>query len=757
MASAVLRVSFEDGRHLDLDGEGPMSVGRAPDAELRSDDLRVSRHHGRIERRGTEWWFVDQSTTGTFDPLGQPLSEVCLRDSTSIRLGATQGPLLTVSSGPLSSDRVVIGRGTECDMVLASVAVSRRHAEVVRVPGGWQINDLESANGTFVNGERVLSSLLSESDRVTIGTETFAFDSGALVRAIEPSTTSVSIRGVRVTLPDGTVIVDDVSFESGSATMTAILGPTGAGKSSLLKALTGNWIPSSGAVVVAGRDLYENFEELRLRIGYVPQDDIVHPQLTVHQALRFGADLRLPDDTSAADIEAVITRTCAELGLTDHMHKQVRKLSGGQRKRVSVALELLTEPDLMFLDEPTSGLDPGYEASIMALLRGLADAGRTILVVTHTTSSLDLCDQVVYLGTGGWVGYAGPPEGALPALGVDNHPAAFRRLESPNPAPRTHQQTPETSSKSEVTSIYPTGVRQQVETLVRRIIAVLWSDRRGLLVLAGSAAVPAGLLAALVGGGALSLDRSGPPSSAARTLVSGLIITAGVIGAANGLREIVKELPIYHRERAAGLRRGAYLSSKVLGLGAVTVTQSVILVLIATSFAAPTAGNLLPGRVELILDASTTGLVSLLFGLFISAFVTSSEKALALIPVVFIVFWLFSGTVPDLAQRPVLNELGYAVPSNWGMAAGASTTDLLTAERCGEEATVQPDVATPKKVCDERWTHSGWQWIFDLIVLVALGGVAFLGADWALARKEALPSLRRDHIVGRSVRSIRTR
>lgn len=395
----------------------------------------------------------------------------------------------------------------------------------------------------------------------------------------------------------------------------------------------------------------------------------------------------------------------------------------------------------------------------MRLLRRIADSGCTVVVVTHSTASLGLCDQVVYLGTGGWVGYAGPPAAALATLGVADQPAAFRLLEqapgngSGPPQGAVEEAAEPDGPAFDAGPVHPTSASTQFGTLLRRSATILASDPRALGVLAASALVPGVLLALVVGPGSFSLDGSGTPGSG-RTLLTGVIIAAGVIGAANGLREIVKELPIYQRERVAGLRRSAYLASKFVALGALTVIQTGLLVGVSSALSAPGSGNLLPAHLELLGAATGTAVVSLLLGLFISAMVDSSEKALAMIPVVFVLLWILSGTVSDLADTPLLSQVAYLSPSNWGAAAGASAVDLMSLDGCRDAAA--PSGGTPPS-CDARWGHSIVQYGFDLLVLSLLGVTAYLATDWALARRELLPQLRRQHLVGGITRGVRAR
>ena len=264
-----------------------------------------------------------------------------------------------------------------------------------------------------MNGQQISRTVLSDDDLLTIGTHTFVFSGGTLEEYSVTDDTSLDAIGLAVTASGGAKLLQDVSFSLPSRSVLAVVGPSGAGKTTLLGALTGTLTPSSGQVSFAGRDLHESYDEFRSRIGVVPQDDLVHPQLTPRSELELTAALRLPTDIGRDGRSARVREVLAELGLQQRADLQIAKLSGGQRKRVSVGTELLTQPTLLFLDERTSGLDPGNEQQVMTVLRELADGGRIVVVVTHATQSLDLADRMLFLARGGRVAYFGPPDEAL--------------------------------------------------------------------------------------------------------------------------------------------------------------------------------------------------------------------------------------------------------------------------------------------------------------------------------------------------------
>lgn len=263
---------------------------------------------------------------------------------------------------------VTIGRAPDNDIVVSDVLASRQHATLALTPHGTEIRD-GSINGTFVNGTRMGSAILTEGDVITIGNVDLVFSGSTLIPHSKATTRTggLEVRGVTFTVDNGKQLLDDISLSARPGTLTAIIGGSGAGKTTLARLIAGYARPSSGSVTFQGHDIHAEYASLRSRIGMVPQDDVVHRQLTVNQALGYAAELRLPPDTGKSDRARVVTQVLEELDLTKHADTRVDKLSGGQRKRASVALELLTGPSLLVLDEPTSGLDPALDHQVMMM------------------------------------------------------------------------------------------------------------------------------------------------------------------------------------------------------------------------------------------------------------------------------------------------------------------------------------------------------------------------------------------------------
>ncbi|UXY26722.1 ABC transporter ATP-binding protein/permease [Streptomyces sp. HUAS TT20] len=635
-----------------------------------------------------------------------------------------------------------IGRALENELVVSDLQVSRHHAEFHVTPDGrFEIRDLGSHNGTYVNGQPIAkggSQLLGPTDIVGVGHSTFRIVGDRLEEFVDTGEVSFSARHLTVTVDGGKQILKDVSFGVPEKSLIAVIGPSGSGKSTLLKALTGYRPANQGEVLYDNRNLYKQFAELRQRIGLVPQDDILHKELTVKKALKYAAKLRFPADTTPAERESRIDEVLRELKLDIHKEKKVTSLSGGQRKRVSVALELLTKPSLIFLDEPTSGLDPGMDRDVMQLLRGLADDGRTVLVVTHSVAELAICDKLLVMAPGGSVAYFGPPEEALNFFGYDTWADVFSAFENYRDydwagrwkgsqhyqmyaadidavAPQAVQMPPMQAMKPPK----PQGWMSQFVTLVRRYVSVIASDKGFLALMV--------ILPAVLGAVSLLIDAdkgllpnpANPqtgriiPNGTATTVLLILAVGACFAGAANSVRELIKERVIYERERATGLSRSAYLMSKVFVLGMITVFQGLLVGVIGfTSREIPKEGLVLGGAtiVELSVPIMALGFTSMMFGLIISSLVKTAEKTMPLLVMFAIIQVVFTGCLFTLHGSIGVNEFSYLMPSRWAVAAAGATLDFNK-------------ISPPKDGAgtDPLWDHTVGAWGVDMAALIALG------------------------------------
>ncbi len=731
-------------------------VGRDPLSDIVIDDARVSWHHAVLRPNADHWTLWDEnSTNGTYAD-GRRVHEWDVGPGSVIRFGnPSDGPSavladrpppaperpssvsLPAATGtfrqpttvrPLPARMVGIGRGDDNDLVVDDLIVSRRHAELRALPDGtYEIVDLGSHNGTFLNGQPVTRARIDEGDIVGIGHSAFCLVGDQLQEYVDTGEVSLDVQDLSVTVDKGRkTLLDRVSFPVGEKCLLAVVGPSGAGKSTLLNALTGQRPADQGTVLYDGRDLYRDYAELRQRIGLVPQDDILHAQLTVRRALTYAAELRFPQDTAKAERRARVDEVVRELGLEQRVGQPIHSLSGGQRKRVSVALELLTKPSLLFLDEPTSGLDPGMDRSVMHMLRGLADDGRTVIVVTHSVLSLDVCDRLLVLAPGGKIAYYGPPDETLAFFGYEQWPEAFEAFErdrerdwagdyltslqhrqyivNSTAQPHMGQADPTPGTVSRPPKAQSWG--SQLGTLVRRYAAALSADRTFLAIMIALPFVM-GAMARALAGSKLTQETA---MNALLILCVGGVLT----GAANAVRELVKERVIYQRERAVGLSRSAYLMSKVVVLGTITVLQAVVLTLVAllgVDLNAPGGeGVLMSPLVEITVAVALLSFTAMMLGLLVSAMVRKEEVTMPLLVLLAIVQVVFCGALLKLDGVPGIEQLSWLVPSRWALGAMAGTIGL---------ARLVPGDLT----ADPLFKHSVGVWLLNMGMLVVLSAV----------------------------------
>ncbi|WP_280497053.1 ATP-binding cassette domain-containing protein [Nocardia asiatica] len=642
-----------------------------------------------------------------------------------VRARASTAPIARADRIPQTG--LGIGRTTDNQIVVNDPLASRKHARLVASAEGLVIEDLGSANGTFVNGHRQQRAVLRERDIITVGNVDFVVQQGTLVHRQKPvAEQGLAVHGVGFTVEGNKQLLVDVNMSASRGTLTALIGPSGAGKSTLSRLIAGTTRPSGGVVTFEGRNLHAEYEALRSRIGMVPQDDVLHRQLTVRQALGFAAELRLPRDNSKADRQKVIDAVLQELSLTEHADTRVDRLSGGQRKRASVALELLTGPSLLILDEPTSGLDPALDRQVMVMLRELADAGRVVIVVTHSVAHLDMCDQVLLLAPGGKTAYCGNPAGVGAALGTsdwaeifanvaanpDQAFAAYRSRQAFAPPPPPPQQpygsagSPPQSSRG-----------KQFSTLARRQVRLILADRGYLTFLVILPFILGGLSLVVPGKngfqrGALKAlpDGSFVPEGGSETqqLLVVLILGACFMGSTLTVRDLVGERTIFHRERAVGLLPSAYLMAKIAVFSSTALLQSAVLVgIVLAGKKRPGEGAVLAsGSAELYIDIALTAICCVVVGLLLSSLAKSNEQVMPLLVVAIMAQLVMAGGLIPVTGRVVLEQVSWLFPARWGYASGASTVNIRALF-----LNAQPDTL---------WQHKPEIWALNVGVLLLI-------------------------------------
>ncbi len=749
MTGTALLIGTPDGERRIGPEEQVLRIGRDPLCRIVIEDPRVSREHVEVRFLDGGWRLRDLgSSNGTY-AAGARVDELDLARPHQIRLGAADGPAVTLrpetavpsfeagrvpSATYRAAHRTRIGRGPDNDIVLADLQVSRHHADLLRTGTGLRLVDLGTRNGTFVNGRRIDEADLRTGDLLSFGRHQLVVDGTQLREYVDTGRVSLRVDGLGVTVAGGRRLLDRVGFELGECSLLAVVGPSGAGKSTLLGALTGYRPANEGAVVYQGRDLYAEYDDLRQRIGLVPQDDILHTALTVRRALRYAAALRFGADVSTAEREQRIDEVIGQLGLTAQADQRIDTLSGGQRKRTSVALELLTEPSLLFLDEPTSGLDPSLDRDVMVSLRDLADRGRTVVVVTHSPLHLNVCDRVLVLGRGGKVAYFGPPGDLLPFFGASEYADVFKQVyDDPDGWAARHTDTMTLRPAAGSAPANPPaeappprqGWWRQLAILARRMTAVTLADRMYAALLLGLPLGLAALLYVIPGddGFARPHNPLGRSAEAAQLAVV-LIIGAVFFGLAGGVRELVRERAIYRRERAVGLAPGAYLGSKVLVFAAVNGVQAALFVLVGLA-GRPGARDALAlpwPLAELIVVVWLTALVSTVTGLLVSAYVSTGEQTMPVLVGLVMAQLVLCGGLFAVVGRAGVEQLSWLAPARWGYAAAAATVDLRSLE-------LNPSG-------DALWRHTAAAWWWAMGVLALQGAAVTAAGRWALRRHE---------------------
>ncbi len=624
--------------------------------------------------------------------------------------------------------RLMVGRAPNNDIRVDGLLISNHHALFIREPGGVFVEDRRSSNGVYVNGVRISGRRpVQLHDVVQIGSFLFQADPVAGVSVFD-TRSKMRIDAIDITRiarnrsgPGTIMLLDDVDLTIQPNEFVGLLGTSGAGKSTLMNALNGMSPTTSGRVLINNLDLYQHLDSLKQSIGYVPQEDIIHRELTIQRTLYYVARLRLSRDVPNQEIDQIIGQVLDVTGLTERRDVPVAQLSGGQRKRVSIAVELITKPSVIFLDEPTSGLDPATEDKIMRLFRQIAESGHTVILTTHAMENVSLFDKIVVLMRGKLIFYGTPAEG-LEFVGASSFKDLYDKLEAPienqmsrmlalSPRATKEQKRAYEENRNQIaeavaqdwrqrfhsTEIYQRNVveplsgverggkatpvskrragiidsARQWATLATRYFEILATDKTNLTILLAQAPL-IGLLTYLV-----------VSSEAPRDFPFFLLALVAIwFGASVTAREIVKERAVYKRERMVNLSLLPYIGSKLFVLSLIVGTQCVLL--FGTLKILHFAGLMfLPGvlgGLPQLLVVVLTGIVGVALGLFISAIVKTSEMATSLVPLILIPQILFCGLVG--VPQGLAKAVGAVMPATWAFdeLKQLSTLDTLREE-----------------------------------------------------------------------------
>lgn len=757
----------------DLAGD-EVTLGRAPGNTIVVASDVISRQHMVFRRTGTTYTAFDTGSANGFTVNGARPASHQLCDGDVLDIAGEVALLFTLqvaaeidgrveeqASAPGPGQALTVGRDPACELCLSHPAISLVHARITGAAGGRAIiEDLGSTNGTYVNGERLAKGeqrALQPADVVFVGPVRLHI-SGAAVRS-EDSSRSIRLTALRLQkqVSPTANLLQDISLVVEPQEFVAVVGVSGSGKSTLVGALSGLRPATGGDVFLNGVSLYSHFEAFRTLLGYVPQDDILHPELPVGRALAYAAELRLPDDFSPAERQARVDSALATLGLEERREVPVGRLSGGQRKRVSIGAELLTQPGLFFLDEATSGLDPGTESQLMRLLRKLADDGNTILLITHATKNVMMCDKVLFLARGGHLAYFGPPDRALTYFGVDDFDGIYELLEShespaawsarfrASPEHREFVSKPLAGAAAPGTNeafapgagraIAPpaagrtSGALRQFKVLSQRYFDITRRDRVNLALM--FALAPALAAIDLVAWDRSVLDAQRGVGSRAMTMLFLSALIPFIVGSLSFVREIVKEAAIYTRERAVALLIWPYLGSK-MAIAAVLAFYHAGALFAFKLIAVEFPGLETSGYAMLYITLVLAVMSAVMWGLLISALTRREEQAMMLVIGVVVLQIVFSGgllPLSDLGFAGVV--LGGVTSSAWAFKALAAIAGVSKNGCTGDFAACEvpgiPALGTPaERTLAYQGVDDQFGGVLDANVLVCWGAMVAL-------------------------------
>jgi ABC transport system ATP-binding/permease protein len=636
-----------------------------------------------------------------------------------------QQPQLLMQLAFDGKPQLSIGRAQDNDIQLDGLQISNHHARLWKDGNTVFIEDAGSTNGVYINGNRISGRRpIQNQDIVQIGPFVLQAEAQRGVAIFDTrSKTRIDVIDITKVVKNrsgsGMIkLLDDIDLTIQPNEFVGLLGPSGAGKSTLMDSMNGMRPASNGSILINNLDLYQHLDSIKQSIGYVPQDDIIHRELTVYRTLYYVARLRLSRDVSTAEIDQIVSEVMDVTGLAERRDVPVGQLSGGQRKRVSIAVELITKPSVIFLDEPTSGLDPATEEKIMRLFRQIAESGRTVILTTHAMENVRLFDKIVVMMRGKLVFYGAPQE-ALAHIKADSFKDLYDKLEDPidervsrmgllGPDASQGQKQEFKLRKEQISEevaeewklrfqkteqyqrnivqplsglkrdghvaaparrrVTVTDALRQWATLARRYMEVLGRDKFNLLILFGQAPIVAFMTYLVV-------DKDQPRDFPFFVLA----LVAVWFGTSVAAREVIRERAVYNRERMVNLGLMPYIGSKLLVLSLIVGLQCVLLfgsLKIFDLLGLMSMPGYLLGLPQVIVMIMT-GMVGIALGLFVSAVVKTSEMATSIVPLILIPQILFSGLV-GVPQGFAVKAVGAFMPATWSFDEMKQLSDLDT-------------------------------------------------------------------------------
>lgn len=671
--------------------------GRGTNNDIVLNSLLVSPNHGFFEIINGKVKIVDNSSVNGIFVNDNKVVEAFLKDGDAIKIDNPIEPLsigviMIVTLGEnvnewqqfdmTSKDTITIGRNSSSDIVINHVSVPLNIANIYVQNNNFILVPSLSTNNILVNGKSISNSLLLKNrDVILIADAKLIFDNGHIYYQLYS-------RGVEIEAVDimKTVRVKgkkkDISFHVSMSIkpgeFVAFVGGSGAGKTTFMNCISGVSKPTSGSVYINGNDLFKNYSVLKKIIGYVPQSDIVFDDLTLYDMLKYSANLRMPDDLSIKDREARIEEVLKIVELSDKKDVMIRSLSGGQRKRASIAVELLADPKLFFLDEPTSGLDPGTERNLMNILKKMTKMGKTIILVTHNTLNLHLCDKICFFGKGGKLCFMGTPSETLQFFNVsdfvdiynlinDDVDSWYNKFNSIN--------TFKKSSNQIVSKFYKNNKNKrsffkQFITLSKRYIKTIVNDKQMLLLLLLQSPFIAYMFAIV------APDDMFEGYETTKMMLFSMTIAAIWLGTLNSIQVICKEKAILKREYMADLKLSAYFASKLVVQVIICAIQSFlfITVFMAAFGFVPDNGIITSWPLEMMFTFFLITVSSTCLGLLLSTLSKNTSNAVMLAPITLIPQLVLNGSFIEL--NGILEKISFFILDKWAIQLFGISCDL---------------------------------------------------------------------------------
>jgi len=663
-------------------------------AHIEIDDSSVSRNHGLIEKRNKKVFIKDlESLNGIYinEKKIEPNSWIEVTPTDTIKI-VSKYIAVIFENAEVKDDKskitpktkqdtnhdsedfkqkisqkgeISIGRSATNEITLDDPTVSRFHANISFVDNAYWVEDLKSTNKTYLNGTELKEKTrLKDSDVITISFYSLNLLEG--LKDLRKQRNAIEAIAIQKKYPNNKIGLQSLSLEIPHSTFAALMGPSGCGKSTLLKCLNADNPATAGEVFIHGLSLEKNFNLIKKKIGYVPQDDIIHKELSVFKTLYYAAKLRLPDDTTDEEINRRIDKVIQSLNLDQDKDKDIRNskvasLSGGQRKRISIAVELLTEPTILFLDEPTSPLDPETIENFLKSLQDLTKEGTTIVMVTHKPEDLNYVDQVIFLGTQGHLTYKGPSNLLTSHFEVNNIVEVYSKMSNLDKVSKYYQKPQEIAYQKEnaveIKRDKPDSLFLQLYWLIIRYLKIKINDKENLILLLAQPIIIAGLVCLVFNEfriGVLFL----------------MAISAVWFGISNSAKEIVGELSVYKRERMFNLNIHTYILSKWSVLSIIAFIQTIIFVSIIYVNFKVNANSDFPETYLRSFWQSTFFMFYISFsatlvGLLLSAFFNTTEKVMTVVPIMLMPQIMLAGVMTKI-DSTLVEILSFVTLGRWG-------------------------------------------------------------------------------------------